>query len=264
MLIRNHEIIQDDCLGYMRTMAAASIDVVLTSPPYNLDVPYRSYADTKPRDVYLRWMQEVGREIIRLLKPDGAYFLNIGSTNIDPWLNLDVANALRDIFVLQNHIIWVKSISLASDSIGHFKPINSKRFLNQNHESIFHLTLDGKRPIDRLAVGVPFKDKGNIARRNHAQDKRCAGNLWLIPYQTVQSKADKFHHPSSYPIELPERCLKMHGGHDLVVLDPFAGIGTTLLAAHRLGHRGIGIEIDQQYADTACLRLEHACNITSR
>src|SRR6185437_9118017 len=99
-------------------------------------------------------------------------------------------------------------------------------------------------PIDRLAIGVPFKDKSNIARRGHAQDKRCAGNVWYIPYETVKSKAQKFNRPAGFPVELPERCIRLTGRDKGVVLDPFLGTGTTLVAAERLGWEGIGIDID--------------------
>jgi len=251
-----HTIITGDNLDYMKSMEVASIDSVITSPPYNIGIRYLTYSDKKPRDAYIQWLKDISVEIARILKPDGSYFLNMGSTNIDPWIGIDVVSALRDIFVLQNHIIWVKSISIGDDTVGHFKPISSKRFLNQNHESIFHLTLKGEVPIDRLAIGVPFKDKSNIARRGHAQDKRCAGNVWYIPYETVKSKAQKFNHPAGFPVELPERCIRLTGRDKGVVLDPFLGTGTTLVAAERLGWEGIGIDIDSQYTATAKQRLE--------
>jgi site-specific DNA-methyltransferase (adenine-specific) len=169
---------------------------------------------------------------------------------------MDVANAFRKTFVLQNHIIWVKSISIGDDTVGHFKPISSGRYLNNNHEAIFHFTKSGKVEIDRLAVGVPYKDKSNIARWNHAKaDRRCAGNTWFIPYRTVRSKAQKFDHPAGFPEELPMRCMRLHGGQDLHVLDPFLGAGTTLVAAQKLGHRGTGFELDPEYVRAARMRL---------
>ena len=253
----NHSIIIADCLTHMKSMPSQSINAVCTSPPYNIGIPYLTYEDKKPRDAYIQWLCEISIEIARLLKPDGSYFLNLGADNVDPWISMDVIFALRDMFVLQNHIIWVKSISIGDDSVGHFKPISSKRFLNNNHENIFHLTLEGQTPIDRLAIGVPFKDKTNIARRNHAQDKRCAGNVWFLPYETVQSKSQKFNHPAGFPISLPERCIRMTGYDKGVVLDPFMGTGTTLLAADKLGWEGIGIDVDQQDAYTAEQRLLH-------
>jgi site-specific DNA-methyltransferase (adenine-specific) len=140
---------------------------------------------------------------------------------------------------------------------GHYKPITGKRYLNQNREAILHFTHNGDVEIDRLAVGVPFTDKSNIARRGHAADIHCAGNTWWIPYATVQSKAEKFDHPAGFPVELPERCIKLHGVKDgLVVLDPFLGAGTTLVAAQQLGCQGIGIEIDPTYCEVARRRLD--------
>jgi len=244
-----------DCLAGLCALAGDSVDVVVTSPPYNIGVAYRSYDDRRPRSTYLAWLAEIGGELRRVLKPDGSFFLNVGSTNHDPWLAQDVAGAFRDWFVLQNHIVWVKSISIGDDTVGHFKPISSPRFLNQNHEAIFHFTRNGEVPVDRIAVGVPFKDKSNIARWGHARDRRCAGNTWFIPYPTVKSRAQKFDHPAGFPVELPERCIRLHGRSQAVVLDPFLGSGTTLVAAQRLNCTGIGFELDPAYAETAVARI---------
>jgi site-specific DNA-methyltransferase (adenine-specific) len=233
-----------------------SVDVIVTSPPYNIGVSYRSYDDNRPTVNYITWLRAIGHELRRVLKPAGSFFLNVGNTSVNQWLTFDAAFAFKEDFTIQNSISWVKSLSIGEDTVGHFKPINSPRFLNNNHETIFHLTRFGDVPIDRLAIGVPFKDKSNIARRGHAQDRRCAGNVWFIPYTTVQSRAEKFDHPAGFPVELPDRCIRLHGGKpDLVVLDPFAGTGTTLVAAERLGCRGIGIEIDPTYCATAVSRL---------
>lgn len=178
-----------DCLEHLRSLPRGVVDVVVTSPPYNIGVAYRSYDDRRPRAEYLAWLSEVGGEIARVMADDGSFFLNVGSTMSDPWLSMDVAGAFRDCFVLQNHIMWIKSISIGDDTVGHFKPITSRRYLNHNHESVFHFTKTGDQEIDRLAVGVPFKDKSNIARWGHARDKRCAGNVWFMPYKTVRSRA---------------------------------------------------------------------------
>jgi site-specific DNA-methyltransferase (adenine-specific) len=112
--------------------------------------------------------------------------------------------------------------------------------------------------LDRLAIGVPFSDKSNIARRGHAQDKRCRGDTWFIPYKTVQAKAEKFNHPGTFPLDLPRWCIRLHGKSGSVVLDPFAGAGTTLLAAQAEGAHGIGIEIDPIYVAAAQARLAAA------
>ena len=252
-------IVVGDCLAVLAEMPPGQCDVIVTSPPYNIGVSYRSYDDRLPRADYLAWLSLVSRQLHRVLSPSGSFFLNVGSTNADPWLAHDVAGVFRTDFTLQNNITWVKSLSIGDDTVGHFKPISSYRYLNQNHESIFHFTKGGQVRVDRLSIGVPFKDKSNIARWGHARDKRCAGNVWFMPYATVKSKAQKFHHPAGFPIDLPLRCLKLHGGGRPVVLDPFLGAGTTLAAAERLGYKGFGIEIDGSYAETAASRIRAEC-----
>jgi site-specific DNA-methyltransferase (adenine-specific) len=244
-----------DCLAELARMPDAEVDVVVTSPPYNIGVAYRSYADRRPRGEYLDWLAEIGRELRRVMAPAGSFFLNVGSTGADPWIAADVAGAFRATFALQNTIVWVKSVAIGDDTVGHFKPISSRRYLNNNHETVFHFTKSGDTAIDRLAVGVPFKDKSNIARWGHARDRRCAGNVWFVPYATVRSKAQKFDHPAGFPVELPRRCILLHGVPDARVLDPFLGAGTTLVAAQELGCPGVGIEIDPQYARIAVERL---------
>ena len=253
--IGNQTIVQGDCLQLLRGLDRASADVCVTSPPYNIGVAYRSHDDRMPRASYLEWLSAVGAAIARVLRPDGSLFLNVGSTSLDPWIATDVARVFAARFTLQNHIVWIKSISLGEDSVGHFKPVSGARFLNNNFESIFHFTASGDTPVDRLAVGVPFKDKSNIARWGHARDRRCAGNVWFLPYRTVRSRAQKYGHPAGFPLDLPLRCIRLHGRPGAVVLDPFAGAGTTLVAAERLGLRGIGFEIDPVYAAAAASRI---------
>lgn len=255
IVVGRQTVMVGDCLQLLPELAAQSIDVIVTSPPYNIGLSYRSYNDAGDRAEYLAWLRTVGVLLKRVLKNDGSLFLNVAGTSSDPWVAADVANVMRDVFALQNSILWVKSLSIGDETFGHFKPVNSPRYLNHTHEHIFHFTKDGRTAIDRLAVGVPFQDKSNIARWGHAEDRRCAGDVWFIPYETIRNKAQRDHHPSPFPVALPERCIKLHGRPDAVVLDPFLGVGTTLLAAQRLGCDGIGIEIDQGYAEAAGWRM---------
>ena len=254
--VGDQNIIQGDCLGILKGLPKDSVDLVITSPPYNIGVAYKTYQDRRPRDAYLKWLAEIGKQLHRVMRDGASFFLNIGSTNSDPWLPQDVSAELRDTFTLQNHIVWVKSISIGNDTVGHFKPITSHRYLNHNHEAIFHYTKTGSVPVDRVAIGVPFKDKSNIARWGHKADRRCAGNVWFLPYETVKSRAQKFDHPAGFPVSLPERCIRLHGQTGATVLDPFLGAGTTLVAAQRLGCKGIGIEINSLYVKTAVERLQ--------
>ena len=267
--IGDQTIIVGDCAEALALMPERSVDVVVTSPPYNIGLKYRSYNDAGDRQDYLSWLADIALLLKRVLKDEGSFFLNIAGTSSDPWIAPDAANAMRDLFRLQNSILWVKSISIGEESFGHFKPVNSQRYLNHLHEHVFHFTKEGETPLDRLAIGVPFKDKSNIARWGHSEDRRCGGDVWFIPYRTIRSKAQRDHHPSPFPVELAERCIRLHGvaarteagasteaeATNTVVLDPFLGVGSTLLAAQRLGCRGIGIEIDASYAEAAAWHL---------
>lgn len=255
-----------DCIAGLNSLDEKSVDVVVTSPPYNIGVSYNSYRDKLPREKYLTWMQDVGRATKGALADDGSLFLNIGNRPKDQWIAWDVASALRRDFVLQNVIAWVKSIAIAKAdagnypaiigdiAVGHFKPVVSDRFLNDCYEYVFHFTKAGDARLDKLATGIPYQDKSNIGRwKRAAQDRRDRGNTWFIPYQTIQSRKDR-PHPATFPARLPEMCIKLHG-HARLVADPFSGIGSTALAAKKLGISFIGFEIDRDYINEAAARL---------
>src|ERR1700761_4357828 len=146
--VAGQRVVLADCLLGLAELPADSVDVCVTSPPYNIGVAYRTYRDRMPRAAYLDWLGEVGRAIHRVLKPAGSFFLNVGSIGSDPWIASEAGRAMGEAFVLQNHIVWVKSLSIGGDTIGHFKPISSPRFLNHNHEAIFHFTKTGAVAVD--------------------------------------------------------------------------------------------------------------------
>jgi site-specific DNA-methyltransferase (adenine-specific) len=258
-----------DCIsGMNESLQEKSVDVVVTSPPYNIGVNYSSYLDELPRERYLQWMEKVGIAIKRVLRDDGSYFLNIGNKPTDQWIAWDVANVLRKHFILQNVTHWIKSIAInKSDvgnypniigdiAVGHFKPIRSDRFLNDCYEYIFHFSKKGENMLKKLEIGVPYQDKSNIGRWKAAkEDRRDRGNTWFIPYETIQSKKER-PHPATFPVRLPEMCVKLHGTKDdMLVVDPFSGIGSTAIASLRLGVSFVGFDIDNGYVDEAIQRL---------
>ena len=223
--VGRHSLHCGDCLKVLPEIEAGSVDVVVTSPPYNIGLKYGTYEDRRAEQDYLDWLTEVALRVRRVMHPNGSFFLNIAGSGSKPWLPFELLVRLRSIFELQNHITWVKSITTHEDSTGHFKPISGERFLHHNHEHIFHLTKTGKVKLDRLAIGVPYKDKSNIQRRGHAQDLRCRGNTWFIPYQTVQKKSQKFNHPGTFPVDLPRWCIRLHGVGDAVGARSLRGNG---------------------------------------
>ena len=179
---------------------------------------------------------------------------------------------MRKDFILQNTIMWNKSISIEKldigssnnnnsciddqkqkiISLGHYKPVSSQRYLNNLYEFVFHFTHSGNVKLDKKADGfaVPFQDKSNIGRYSD-QDKRDRGNSWFIPYETIQSKNER-PHPAVFPIKLTYYCIKLHGyDRNTIVYDPFMGIGTTAAACVDLGVKYLGTEINMEYIQIA-------------
>ena len=254
-----------DILGALKT---ASVDAIVTSPPYNLGIRYRSYDDGRPRAEYLRWTAEWIQAAKQVLAPEGSLFLNVGAKPTDPWTALDVAQAVRPHLELQNIIHWVKSIAiekalagtrsgLTDDlAVGHYKPINSGRFLNDCHEFVFHFSPEGATPLERTAIGVKYQDQSNVTRWQGAgSGLRCRGNTWFLPYDTIQSRDDERPHPATFPWRLPAYCLKLHGVKRIgLAVDPFLGLGSSAVACAKLGIDFAGIELDEHYLKEAIAR----------
>jgi site-specific DNA-methyltransferase (adenine-specific) len=261
-----------DSVELLSRFPSACVPIVVTSPPYNLGVRYRSYHEGRPRDEYLRWTGDWVKAIARVLAPEGSLFLNVGAKPTDPWTALDVAQAAREHLKLQNLIHWIKSITIEADaagaraglasdlSVGHYKPINSERFLHDCQEFVFHFSHHAATPLDRLALGVKYQDESNVTRwRRAGGGVRCRGNTWFIPYETIQSRDRDRPHPATFPPRLPEYCLRLHGlDRARLVLDPFLGLGSTGVAAARLNVNFVGIELDEHYLREAIARTKAA------
>lgn len=274
MKLQYNHIYEQDCLRFMRELDKPIFDVIVTSPPYNINKDYATYKDNKERVDYLSWMHEVAESSDRLLKDDGSFFLNIGGKPSDPKLPLDVAEEFSRVYTLQNVIHWIKHISIPEVSnnpeanlngdvaFGHFKPINSDLYLNQAQEYIFHFTKHGKTKLDKLSIGVPYKDKSNVTRWKNKGDKRDRGNVWFIPYETkVGNYKNPMVHPAEFPVKLPYLCIKLHGiSEKPLVYDPFMGIGSTGVACVNLGVSYVGTEIDPTYISISEQRIKEAIN----
>lgn len=259
-----------DCLEIFDTLPSGAVSAIVTSPPYNLGVEYRSYRDTLPRSEYLEWTSLWVASAKRALSPEGSLFLNVGAKPTDPWTAFDVAQAVRPHLELQNTIHWIKSIAIDRDAagaaaglardlaVGHYKPINSDRFVNDCHEFIFHFTPEGRTRLDRRGIGVPYQDASNIDRwQSGGSNRRCRGNTWFIPYETIQNRDKERPHPATFPPRVPEQCLRLHGLSRLkLVMDPFLGLGSSAVACAALGVDFIGVELDEYYLREAIDRVK--------
>jgi site-specific DNA-methyltransferase (adenine-specific) len=257
-----------DCIDGIKKMRKQSlfVDVIVTSPPYNIGKEYNQYEDEKPKGLYLDWLESIAIECNDIMNDDSSFFLNVGGKPSDLWIPIDIAQRFRKNFVLQNVIYWIKSISIPKDdtgdypiikgdiSVGHYKPVNSNRYLNSCHEYIFHFTKNGDVELDKLAIGVSYQDKRNIGRwKGATEDIRPRGNTWFIPYETIQRSRP---HPTIFPAKLPEMCLKLHGIEKIkLAMDPFMGIGSSAIACKKLNVDYIGFEIDKSYVEIAQDRI---------
>jgi site-specific DNA-methyltransferase (adenine-specific) len=168
-----------------------------------------------------------------------------------------VIGALTQIADIQATIVWAKSVHVGGKTFGHFKPVNSDKYLNNCHEFILHLVnKNTKVAIDKLAIGVPFEDKTNITRfrGNAGSDVRCRGNVWFVPHVT---RTKKLLHPATYSVELATMMIKYIATSE-VICDPFVGSGTTAVAALKLKLPFMGCDISKKYIDAANFRVVSA------
>jgi site-specific DNA-methyltransferase (adenine-specific) len=240
----------------MQTQADATVDIIVSSPPYNIGIAYNTYGDKMSAKEYLEWQKNIWTEACRILKPTGHLFLNIAPTRRDPLLPYRVADAVP--WTIQNSIVWSKCIEIDGHVRGHGVVTASKKYLPNGHEMMFHFTKDGNTEIDIQASSVPYQPAwaADNAKRT-GRSWRPTVNNWHIPYETCGSfggnrsaelKGDK-KHPAIFPRELVRHCLNVAGAQPgEIVYDPFAGTGTTLVVAKEMGLVGIGTEIDADYA----------------
>ena len=221
----------------MKLIEDNSVNLIITSPPYKDD-------GYDPEKINITFA-----ECYRVLKENSLFFLNFGHLANDKFRPFSTCQlAMNNKFNLNDTIIWVKN---------HYKPIQGNRRLNNLTEFIF-LLYKGKMPkLNRLAIGIPYIDKTNARRFNEGNDLHCAGNVWYIDYPTI-NKSEQKPHTDRFPLELPERCIKLCGYNVETVLDPYCGSGTTCLAAKNLGKEYIGIEIDPDYFNIARNRLSES------
>lgn len=215
-----------------------SVDVVVTSPPYNRGKHYHpGYSDRQSPDAYLSLLDRVFRECYRVLRSGGTFFLNVGDSGTDQGKAESVVRTAQGAgFHRHQTLIWVKSLL----GRGHFTPVRGERNFSNVFEYVYVLVRDPPPRLNVLRVGIPYADKSNVGRYR-SSDLRDAGNVWFIPYSETTGASVKKGHEAPFPVELPLRAIQCVPGAARV-LDPFAGTGATLAAAEALGVEGVGYE----------------------
>ena len=231
------------------------IDMVITSPPYNVSLGnnrfrdktkgYDTYDDNMPYEDYLNWMDNLFAQCYRILKPGGRIAINIGDgSNGSIPTHADFTVRMRDKagFIPMTTIVWDKKQIGGSTSWGSYMSPSCPSFPTQ-FEFIIVMAKETKyHEGDKSKITVEGKE---FQRNSRA--------LWAFPPETGMMK--EFGHPACFPEELPRRLIQQLTYEDDIVLDPFSGAGTTCSVAKKLNRKYIGIEMSKKYYETSLTRL---------
>jgi site-specific DNA-methyltransferase (adenine-specific) len=244
-----------------------SIDLVITSPPYNLDVSYNGYHDDVPYDDYIRWVGTWARALYRVATSGGRACINIPLDSNKGGKRPVYADFVRAFieagWSYQTTIVWNENnISRRTAWGSWLSP--SAPFVTAPVEMIpvFHKGPWPRRRTDRTTditrdefldwtLGVWEADSEDNRDDKENREDWGEGGYWKFPGEN--SKTVK--HPAPFPLELPTRLIKLYSYVEDLVLDPFLGSGTTCCAAKALGRRSIGVDVDAAYCRTAAERV---------
>ncbi len=237
-------IINEDVLT-TRQLEGGSIDLVVTSPPYNVDIRYGSHNDGSPYDEYLSFSKKWMRRCYRWLAQSGRFCLNIPldkNKGGQQSVGADLTGIAKDAgFSYHATIIWNEGNISRRTAWGSWMSPSAPYVIAPVELIIVLFKGSWRRP----AAGR----KSDISRQEFMD---WTNGLWTFSGESKK----KVGHPAPFPVELPLRCMKLFSYIDDIVLDPFMGSGSTLVAASRCDRRGIGIELDEGYCITARGRLE--------
>jgi DNA modification methylase len=235
-----------------------SVALVVTSPPYYVGKDYELDRDhpqvPSSYGEYLRLLHEVFAECVRVLEPGGRIAVNVANLGRKPYrsLSADVIRILQDELglLLRGEVIWKKSEGASGNCAwGSFRSA-SNPVLRDVTERI---VIAGKGRFDR-AVEVKDREANHLPSENSVNsDEFMAATLdvWDIPPESAR----RVGHPAPFPTELPERLIHLYTYENDLVLDPFMGSGTSLLAAAKLGRRYVGYDLDPAYVAIAEARV---------
>jgi len=236
-------LIHDDVLN-TRLVQDDSVDLVVTSPPYNVDINYNSHKDDISYAEYLEFSQKWMRRCHAWLKDDGRFCLNIPldkNKGGQQSVGADLTTIAKKIgFQYHSTIIWNEGNISRRTAWGSWKSASAPFVI---------------APVELIVVLYKNKWKktsgSKISDVTRDEFMDWTNGLWTFNGESRR----KVGHPAPFPVELPRRCVKLFSYVDDVVLDPFCGSGTTLIAAVNNHRKGIGIDIDKKYCELARTRI---------
>ena len=240
----NIVIYKDDILKF-NTLPNNYVDLIITSPPYNLDIHYNSHADNLTYEGYLEFTKKWIKKCFDLAKKEGRFLLNVPldkNKGGQKSVGADITKIAKDVgWKYHSTIVWNEGNISRRTAWGSFMSASAPYVI---------------APVELILV--LYKDswkKTSGSRKNDITKQEFmdwTNGVWTFP---GQGKKGAGGHPAAFPIELPKRCIKLFSFVDDIVLDPFLGSGTTLIASHLNNRKGIGIDVDKEYCDIAIKRL---------
>ncbi|MGQ9602651.1 MAG: DNA-methyltransferase [bacterium] len=240
---KNIWIFNDDFLA-TNCIEEGSIDLGVTSPPYNVDIRYNSYDDKMPYDVYLEFSRKWLEKVYKLLKDDGRFCLNIPldkNKGGQQSVYADIISMAKKIgFKYHSTIVWNEQNISRRTAWGSWLSASAPYVI---------------APVEMVAILYKKRwEKTSGSRKSDITKKEFVdwtNGVWTFMGESKQ----KVGHPAPFPVELPKRCIKLLSFVGDTVLDPFLGSGSTLIACVLTNRRGIGVEIDKSYCEIAKNRL---------
>ena len=239
----NFTLIHDDVLTTTR-VNVDSVDLVVTSPPYNVDIQYNSHKDDVSYADYLEFSRKWMSRCFEWLKDDGRFCLNVPldkNKGGQQSVGADLTTIAKEIgFHYHSTIIWNEGNISRRTAWGSWKSASAPYVI---------------APVELIVVLYKKNwkktsgSKVSDIERNEFMD--WTNGLWVFNGESKK----RIGHPAPFPIELPRRCVKLFSYVDDVVLDPFSGSGTTLIAAVTNNRKGIGIDVDRKYCELARKRI---------
>lgn len=247
--IGNCLIINDD---FLRADIGCEIDLIVTSPPYNLDIEYATYKDQLTYDQYLDWSYEWLHKAYNVSKDSGRLCLNVPlDTNLggNKPITADLTKqAQRAGWSYRFTIIWNESNISRRTAWGSYLRASAPNIITPVESIIVMYKGEWKKEDER--------DPKLINDISPDEFKEWSLGLWTFNGE----RTSKFNHPAPFPEELPKRCIKMFSHIGDTILDPFLGSGTTLATTMHLNRKGVGTDISYEYCKTAFRRLEKIYN----
>ncbi|MCZ2342426.1 MAG: hypothetical protein LC104_11605 [Bacteroidales bacterium] len=245
-----NDIWTGDCLTLLPRLPDGSVDLVFADPPFNIGYQYDQYQDKKPKAAYLDWTEQWLAAVTRTLQPNGSLFVAIGDEfAAEIKIRLDALG-----LTMRNWIIWHYTFG-----------VHCQRKFNRSHAHIFYYVRNPKQfTFHSDRIRVPSARMTTYADRRANPVGKLPDDTWVLrPQETddhFQPDSDTWAvsrvcgtfqertgHPCQMPEALLERIIRVASNPGDLVLDPFAGSGTTLAVAKRLQRRYLGMELSDAY-----------------